>query len=129
MLPALILIPAAAAVLMGAAAWLLKALPSGFPLCPMLRMTGLKCPLCGGTHAVLALLRGDLPSAVWYNPMVTAAVPVGLWIYLRLVRYCFGRGPGPFDHSVARGALIALAVIVLLFTFVRNTPVYKAYLY
>lgn len=128
MLTALI-IPVAAAAAVLAAQWLIGALPAGLPTCPMLRITGLRCPLCGGTHAVLALVRGELWKAVRYNPLVTAAVLPCLWMYLRLIFSCLAREYIPFRPRFGKAALIVMAAMVLIFTVVRNTPVYKAYLY
>ena len=40
----------------------------GIP-CPFFALTGLRCPFCGMTRAVFALLSGNLPGAWSYNPM------------------------------------------------------------
>ncbi|MCW3019404.1 MAG: hypothetical protein JWN10_1712 [Solirubrobacterales bacterium] len=37
-------------------------------LCPFRRMTGIRCPLCGLTHATRALTRGDIGNAVALHP-------------------------------------------------------------
>jgi hypothetical protein len=48
--------------------------------CALLESTGVACPTCGGTRAVLALGRGDLSGAAVENPLVAAgAVLLGLW--------------------------------------------------
>jgi len=48
--------------------------------CPLRNATGVPCPTCGGTHAVLALARGDLPAALRENPLVTlGALLAALW--------------------------------------------------
>lgn len=41
----------------------------GFP-CLFRRITGLYCPGCGGTRAVLYLLRGNIGRSLWYHPLV-----------------------------------------------------------
>jgi hypothetical protein len=41
--------------------------------CPLRDNFGLPCPTCGGTHAALALVRGDLGEALWHNPLVVIA--------------------------------------------------------
>ncbi len=54
--------------------WLWKltqSLPGIFSDCLMLRWLFLYCPLCGGTRAVMALLRLDVVSAFCYNAFVT----------------------------------------------------------
>ena len=54
--------------------WLLLA-PFMRP-CLFHSLTGIPCPTCGATRCVLALLDGDLPGAVAYNPLVFAAAAV-----------------------------------------------------
>lgn len=50
-------------------------------LCPVLAVTGLPCPSCGGTRAVLHLAAGDVGAAVASNPGVTLlALVVGALI-------------------------------------------------
>lgn len=45
-------------------------------LCPLLRLTGIPCPSCGGTRATLFMLAGD-PMAAWQaNPGVSLFVVV-----------------------------------------------------
>jgi hypothetical protein len=60
-----------------AAALLPLAPPSGFPglpVCVFKGATGLPCPLCGGTRATQALLRGDLSRALYLNVVALPAV-------------------------------------------------------
>ena len=110
-----------------AARWLMEILPEGFPLCPMLRTTGLQCPLCGGTHAVLELLAGHPLSALRYNTVVVAAVlPCG-WMYIRLLISCLSRPYRPYRPKFSRWTVAIIIVLVALFTIVRNAPIYEAY--
>lgn len=45
-------------------------------LCPLLQLTGIPCPSCGGTRATVHLLAGD-PMAAWQtNPGVSLFVVV-----------------------------------------------------
>lgn len=48
--------------------------------CPMRDMTGIPCPTCGGTHAAVALARGEVVSAFAVNPLVTA-LALGLYVW------------------------------------------------
>ncbi len=45
-----------------------------FPGCVFHKMTGLPCPLCGGTRAASALLHGDVQRAFHLNPLSLIAV-------------------------------------------------------
>lgn len=49
----------------------------GLPrLCLWSRLAGRPCPACGTTHALSALLHGDLRAAVGYNWNVVAVAPL-----------------------------------------------------
>jgi hypothetical protein len=61
---------------MGAAP-LLVAIGS-LPLCAFRQASGLPCPLCGGTHACVALLQGDLAAAWQANPGVLPLLVVAV---------------------------------------------------
>ena len=43
------------------------------PRCPFRVLTGIPCPTCGTTHAVVALLRGEIGAAFAANPLAAAA--------------------------------------------------------
>jgi hypothetical protein len=91
------------------------------PPCPLHTVTGLWCPLCGGTRAVQALVAGDLGAAVQMNLLVVLAVPVvlGLWVRWTALR-ASGR-PAPFGTLSNRGmALVAVGLVA--FMVVRNLP-------
>jgi hypothetical protein len=55
---------------------------AGRGVCMLLESTGVACPTCGGTRAVLALGRGDPVRAAVENPLVAAgALLLGLWFF------------------------------------------------
>lgn len=87
---------------------------SGYPVpCIFNKLTGLSCPGCGNTRAVLALLRLDLIGAFTYNPMF----PVEFFYlgfvyircaadYLRTGRFSY-RSPAPvFDYAILGSLLL-----------------------
>lgn len=47
-----------------------------FVPCPLHLLTGLKCPACGITTAILALLHGDVSAAFAANPGLAFSLPV-----------------------------------------------------
>jgi hypothetical protein len=55
-------------------------------LCVWKRLTGRPCFGCGTTHAVSALMHGDLSAAARYNRIIFIVVPVGIWIWLAQLR-------------------------------------------
>lgn len=92
---------------------------AGLPACPLLALTGLPCPACGGTRAVHLLLDGD-PDFVRYNPFwALALVLAGGWSALLVWRRARGRAPaGPRVRAVLawmrdRPAAIAMATVTV----------------
>jgi len=53
-----------------------------FPPCPLFRLTGLLCPLCGTQRALHALLHGDLVVAYHFNPFLFWSLPLLLTLLL-----------------------------------------------
>ncbi len=50
------------------------------PGCWLRRLTGIPCPLCGGTRAVFAAAQGQWGAALRWNPLAClVGVGVGLW--------------------------------------------------
>lgn len=52
-------------------AWLGLAVHSGeqVSVCLIRSASGVPCPSCGSTRAVLSLMEGDLMQALWWNPL------------------------------------------------------------
>jgi hypothetical protein len=76
-------------------AWLLYSLynadkpPSGFGICMFKTVTGVPCPSCGSTRAMLLLTKGEVRDSIMMNPfgLIVAAlmVVIPLWIAYDLV--------------------------------------------
>ncbi|MFE7647023.1 DUF2752 domain-containing protein [Streptomyces phaeoluteigriseus] len=94
--------------------------PGHYPVCPLLQVTGLHCPGCGGLRSAHAFAHGDLVTALHANAMAVAAYAVFavLWT-VWVVRVARGRPvriePGPVQ-------LWTLGALLLVFTVVRNLP-------
>ena len=87
--------------------------------CGFLALTGLPCPLCGGTHACAALVQGDWAAAWAANPGA-----VGLLLVLALLALQWALegaagwrrtrawpwGGAAAAHSVAGGLLLSWAL-------------------
>jgi len=85
----------------------------GHMLCNFKRVTGVPCPTCGTTRAVIALTSGDVTQAFVLNPLTTLALFMGFfWMILRI-----GFGASMHCSFAIRGARIsawgALAALVL----------------
>lgn len=95
--------------------------PGHYPVCPLLHLTGLYCPACGGLRSAHAVAHGDLTAALGANALAVAgyAAAAVFWA-LWLGRAARGRptaGPRPRPVHWA-----ALAGLLLAFTLVRNLP-------
>ncbi|MBS6196176.1 MAG: DUF2752 domain-containing protein [Clostridiales bacterium] len=62
------------------------------PPCVFRSMVGLYCPGCGGTRAVLELLRGHILQSVWYHPIVVYAAGLyGWYLISNTIEWLSGR--------------------------------------
>jgi hypothetical protein len=73
----------------GAAVWLMLKRHTHIELCLFKRITGYPCPTCGSTRGVLHILRGDVPAAWTFNPLLFTVLAVAA--ALLVVRVAFGR--------------------------------------
>lgn len=92
------------------------------PSCPVHSTTGLHCPGCGATRAVLALTRGDVAAACGHNLFFVASLPL-----LAVVWVCWYRAAkfGASWPSRLRST-VPLAVWAgtgLAFAAARNLPI------
>lgn len=101
--------------------WVLPAAVAGFLLwrpatqgptiCPFALATGHACPLCGGTRAAAALVRGDLTLAWDMHPLIFLVVPLLAFLWVSWV----GRRMGRFRAIPMRTYNLALAGLGLAF--------------
>ncbi|MFC5882915.1 DUF2752 domain-containing protein [Streptomyces virginiae] len=93
--------------------------PGHYPVCPLLRLTGILCPGCGGLRSAHAFAHGDLAAAFGSNALAV----VGYFVFagfmaLWLVRAFRG---GPVPRIVLRPAhWWAVGAVALVFAVVRN---------
>ncbi|MCU1238280.1 MAG: hypothetical protein JWP63_6247 [Candidatus Solibacter sp.] len=63
--------------------------PPDLPLCAFRWITGRACPLCGLTHAVFALAKGNIGAALHYHalsPLAVLLIAAAFWNPARLTR-------------------------------------------
>lgn len=91
----------------------------GYPLCPVLALTGYYCAGCGGLRAAHDLATGDLAGAWSMNPFFTIVMPVAavLWL-IWLIRSATNR---PAWNPPA-WTLVSLLVLAVGFSVLRNVP-------
>ncbi|WP_320776256.1 DUF2752 domain-containing protein [Streptomyces sp. CRN 30] len=94
--------------------------PGHYPVCPLLRFTGVYCPGCGGLRSAHAVVHGELTAALHANALAVAGylVLAALWT-VWVVRAARGR---PFRVDLGPAHLWTLGVSLLVFTVVRNLP-------
>ncbi|MFC0597059.1 DUF2752 domain-containing protein [Streptomyces palmae] len=99
--------------------------PGHYPVCPLLRHTGILCPGCGGLRGAHALAHGHPLTALGANALAFAGyLAFAAFWTVWLLRSATGR-PAPAPRlTAARGW--ALAALVLVFTVVRNLPAGRA---
>ena len=88
----------------------------GITMCPLRRWTGIPCPTCGGTRAVVALLTGRFSDAFHIHPLVTVAVMGGAVMAgvesLCVLLKC--RAPRLILSKAERNIAVVLMVILLV---------------
>jgi hypothetical protein len=87
-----------------------------FPRCPFHAVTGLWCPGCGTLRAVHDVVHGHVLAGAGRNPLLVVLAPLLVWSVLGWLGVV--RRPDP-----PAWALVALGVVVVAFTVLRNVPV------
>ena len=84
--------------------------------CPFRLLTGLDCPGCGATRAIIALAEGNISLAVHQNLLVVLAPAIGSAVYLA------SRIPF-FRAQNARTFIgVGLLVVLIAWAVARNIP-------
>ena len=97
------------------------------PKCPFHELTGMWCPGCGSTRAACALAHGNVADAFRHNVLFLPALAFLVWAWLAYAARAFV--PGAADARWARSplssgtrALWGLAIVIVVFSVVRNIP-------
>lgn len=89
--------------------------------CPLVIVTGIPCPGCGMTRALLFLLTGQWERSFHMNPL--AAGWVLLAVYICVMRYVFGRkAKGALPAAYVLIGLMAVLYIYRMVKFFPGTP-------
>ncbi|MFJ6144013.1 DUF2752 domain-containing protein [Streptomyces anulatus] len=94
--------------------------PGHYPVCPLLKLTGVLCPGCGGLRSAHAFITGDLGAALEANAIATVGyfLFAAVWV-LWLVRAWRGQ---PLRIGLAPVWWWGVGAVLLIFTVVRNLP-------
>ncbi|MDN3020895.1 DUF2752 domain-containing protein [Streptomyces sp. S.PB5] len=94
--------------------------PGHYPVCPLLRYTGLYCPGCGGLRSAHAFIHGDFLAALQANaPAVLGYLGFAVLWTVWVVRAVRGR---PMRLDLGPVYLWTAGALLLVFTVVRNLP-------
>ena len=91
----------------------------GITVCPIKNITGMPCPSCGTTRAVMALLQGHFSEAAYINPLgylataALAVLPIWLIYDLILKKDTFITSYKKAENYI-KGSTIIIAVAALL---------------
>lgn len=90
------------------------------PTCLFWRITGLYCPGCGGTRAMIALQQGKLIHSFLYHPFVIYTVLIGGWFMISQTIQRLTKGRCAIGMKYRDGYLwVALALVIINFV-VKN---------
>lgn len=92
---------------------------SFYPQCPIDRYFHLRCPGCGTTRALAALLRGHLMEALRLNPLTTFLMPLA-GIYASLCYCRFVQSRSFHRPRVSSSAIYAVLIVAVMFSIARN---------
>jgi hypothetical protein len=94
--------------------------PGHYPACPLLRLTGVFCPGCGGLRSAHAFIHGDFTTALGANALAVAGYGLfaALWT-LWAVRAARGRS---LRIDLGTAQLYGIGALIAVFTLVRNLP-------
>lgn len=93
-----------------------------FLSCPLLALTGLDCPFCGGTRATIQLAQGDVAAALDYNALWVLTLPAVIWLVAARVVPALG-GPTIPSFRLTPRVLRVASVVIIAFAVVRNLPI------
>lgn len=89
--------------------------------CLFYRMTGMLCPTCGATRAVISLVHGDFLQAFKYNAFVAVTfIPITIWIVFTALGIIINKKKW-YDISIKKLILILILIgIFIIFGIIRN---------
>jgi hypothetical protein len=99
-----------------------------FPKCPFYSLTGLFCPGCGSQRAVSALLHLDILSAMRYNVLLVAALPMMFYSAYASIVNTFGTKKVEQRLFYSVWFIRVIAIVVVAFWILRNLSIHPFHL-
>ena len=102
-----------------------------FNTCTLKRFFGLNCIACGGTRATDKLIHFDFVSAFTYNPLYVILLII-FFVYAIIISIGILVGKDLRVHpnkKVTKLLVTLLIATCILFSIIRNTPIYLKYFY
>lgn len=87
--------------------------------CPCVRFFHFYCPACGGTRAVMSLVRGDLLASLRYNPAVLTGALVALYLEAVYALALITKNLR-FARTARTEAIFLFPIALCLVFFIRN---------
>lgn len=84
------------------------------------QLTGMLCPACGGTRAMIHLLNGNIRLALKNNALAVFILPLVFYSAITVFRLAFDRRFTPADIRVAPVWIWSLFFAVIIFWIIRN---------
>ena len=101
-----------------------SALGGGIP-CPIYTATGIYCPGCGITRMFMSLFSGDIVSAIKYNALVMALLPLGMFFGVRWSAEYVREGRLGKMKTADKIAVLIVLVLTVVFCVLRNTEAFS----
>ncbi|MCF6279035.1 MAG: DUF2752 domain-containing protein [Flavobacteriaceae bacterium] len=94
-----------------------------FLKCPLYTTTGVYCPGCGSQRAFHSLLHLNFKEVIQYNILFLAGIILGVYHYsIFAINFLFSK---KFKSILSqKKAPIIILMLVIVFWFLRNIPVY-----
>jgi hypothetical protein len=92
-----------------------------YPTCPLLALTGLYCPFCGGLRAVHDLAHLDIGGALDRNPLAVLVLPVIAILWVLWAQRAF-TGRQLLRLSLPSWWGWATVAVLAVFMLLRNLP-------
>lgn len=93
---------------------------SFFPKCPLLTLTGIKCPGCGSQRAIHALLHADIRTAFSYNALFIISIPYILFLFGIRIYQLFRPSPPILLRGQQNHYIWIYFAATIFFGIVRN---------